>query len=190
MGLKCTTKRGRGEPCSDFSPMLRTDVVADEVNGADGLVNLGIHCVQAGDEFPRPLPLITMSIDLARAGVKGRKEMERVRPLVRIRHAVGPVGRLGGQGRPPARRGVGRESVWLIGAQGPAGQRPAGPRRLGSAQQPAAGEAVPAARAQWPAWSIVANVPRSIARWATGQCVRLMCGHLPYGTPSLHTGWA
>ena len=88
-----------GEPCSDFFTMVRTDIVAYEVNRVDVLVNLCIECFQKGDAFPLPLPLITVPIDLARAGVTGGKEMECARPLVLMLHAVGPVVELGGQGR-------------------------------------------------------------------------------------------
>src|SRR5918992_341236 len=87
------------QPLLDLFPMMRTDMVAHEVNGTDPLVNLRIQRFQKSDEFPLPLPLITVPIDLARAGVKGRKEMERTRPLVLMLNAVGPVVGLGWQSR-------------------------------------------------------------------------------------------
>ena len=40
-------------------------MVADEVNRVDVRVNLWIPCFQKGDEFPRPLPLSTVPLDLA-----------------------------------------------------------------------------------------------------------------------------
>src|SRR5262244_2941736 len=92
-----------GEPFSDVFPMMRADMVAHEMNGADALVNLRIQRFQKSAEFPLPLPLRTVPIDLARAGVKGRNEMERTRPLVLMLNAVGPVGGLGWQGRGAAR---------------------------------------------------------------------------------------
>src|SRR5215510_16027342 len=65
-----------GEPLADFFAMMGADIVAHEVNRADRRVKLRVQCFQKGDEFPLPLPVITVPIDLARAGVKGRKEVE------------------------------------------------------------------------------------------------------------------
>ena len=59
------TARMVGEPCSDFLTLRRTDMVADEVNRVDVRVNLCIPCFQKGDEFPLPLPLSTVPLDLA-----------------------------------------------------------------------------------------------------------------------------
>ena len=87
------------QPLSDLFPMMCTDIVAHQMNRADTLLNLDIHGFEKGDEFPLPLAVITMPVDFARPGVEGGKEIERPRPLILMLDAVGPVVRLGWQGR-------------------------------------------------------------------------------------------
>lgn len=68
--------------------MMRADIVAHEMDGTDALINLQIQRFQKGDVFPLPLPVITVPIDLARTGVKGRKKIEGTRALLLV---LGPV---------------------------------------------------------------------------------------------------
>jgi hypothetical protein len=96
------------EPFLDFLPMMRTDIVTHELDGADGLVNLRIQRLQKGDEFPLPLAFITVPIDVTRTGVKGGKKMERTSALILVRVPVGNVLRLGWQG-------WGATRTWLQG---------------------------------------------------------------------------
>jgi hypothetical protein len=86
-------------PCSDFLPVMRTHMVTHTMNRTDALVNLHIHCVEKGHAFPLPLPVITVSVDLAGTGVKGGTEGERARPPVLRRHMVGQVVGLSWEGR-------------------------------------------------------------------------------------------
>src|SRR4029434_9844840 len=79
--------------------MMRTDIVAHQMNRADTLLNLDIHGFEKGDEFSLPLALITVSVDLRRASVECGKEMWCPRPLVLMLDAVGQVVGLGWQGR-------------------------------------------------------------------------------------------
>ena len=74
-------------------------MIAPQVINPDVLVNCAIYRFEKGHAFPLPLPFITVPVDLARTGVKGGKESERARPLVRMLHAVRPVVGLGWQGR-------------------------------------------------------------------------------------------
>jgi hypothetical protein len=92
-----------GQPFSDFVPMMRADIVAHEMNGVDVLVNLRIQHFQKGDAFPLALPLKTLPIDLARTGVKGRKEIEGPSALILVLVPVGNVLRLGWPGRSATR---------------------------------------------------------------------------------------
>jgi hypothetical protein len=66
-------------------------MVAHQMNRADILLNLDIHCFEKGHEFPLPLAVITVPVDLARTGVEGGKEIERPRRLGRLLDAVGQV---------------------------------------------------------------------------------------------------
>lgn len=87
------------EPLSDFFPMMRTHIVTHKMNRMDALVNLHIHRVEKGHEFPLPLPFITVAVELAGTGVKGGKEVERTRPPVLMLHAVGQASGLSWEGR-------------------------------------------------------------------------------------------
>ena len=86
------------EPFLDFLPVMRTDIVTHEMDGADGLVNLRLPHRQHGDEFPLPLAFITVPIDVTRTGVKGGKQSERPSTLLLVLVPVGNVLRLGWQG--------------------------------------------------------------------------------------------
>jgi hypothetical protein len=87
------------QPLSDLLPLMRTDMVAHQMNRADILLNLDIHGVENGHAFPLPLAVITVPVDFASTDVEGGQERERPCPLIRMRDAVGQVVRLGGQGR-------------------------------------------------------------------------------------------
>lgn len=78
--------------------MMRADIVAHEMDGTDALSHLQIQRFQKGYAFPLPLPVITVPIDLARTGVKGRKKIEGTRTLIRMLGPVGNVLRLCWQG--------------------------------------------------------------------------------------------
>ena len=43
------------QPLSDLLPMMRTDMVAHQMNRADTLRNLDIYCFERGHAFPLPL---------------------------------------------------------------------------------------------------------------------------------------
>ena len=79
--------------------MMRPDMVTHEMNDAEALVNLCIQDFQKGHEFPLTLPFVTLPINLAGTGVKGRKEVEGPRPRIRMFGPVGTMLRLGWQGR-------------------------------------------------------------------------------------------
>ena len=78
--------------------MMRADVVAHEREGAAALIHLPIQRVPKGHAFPLSLPSLTVPIDRARTGVKGRKKSEGTRALLLGLMPVGDVLRLGGQG--------------------------------------------------------------------------------------------
>ena len=78
--------------------MMCTDILAHPMTRANVLIDFHIHRFENGDEFPWPLPVITVPVDLARTSVKGREEMQRPRPLVLMLHAVGQVVGPGWQG--------------------------------------------------------------------------------------------
>jgi hypothetical protein len=86
-------------PLANLFAMMRTDMVARQMNRADTLLNLDIHSFEQGDAFPLPLTVITVPIDVARTGVEGRTEMTRPRPLILMLDAVGQGVRLSRQGR-------------------------------------------------------------------------------------------
>ena len=88
-----------GEPFADVFPMMGPDVITHEMNRSDLLVNLPVQHFEKGDKCLLSLPLIALSIDLARTGVKGRKEVERPGPLVLMLVAVRNVLRLRWQSR-------------------------------------------------------------------------------------------
>lgn len=66
----------RGEPVGDFVPLRRPDVVAHERHAVDVLVKRYVQRVKQRDACARPRAVITGPIDLAGAGVKGRKALE------------------------------------------------------------------------------------------------------------------
>jgi hypothetical protein len=51
-----------GEPFVDVLAMLRPDMVAHEMNAAEGLVKLRVQCLQKGDACPLTRPFITLPI--------------------------------------------------------------------------------------------------------------------------------
>jgi hypothetical protein len=87
------------QPLSDLFPLMRTDMVAHQMNRADTLLNLDIHGFEKGHEFPLPLAVIPVPITLARTGVERGKEIERPRALGLMLDAVGQVVGLSWQGR-------------------------------------------------------------------------------------------
>jgi hypothetical protein len=88
-----------GYPRPDFLAMMRTDMIAHQMNRVDVGVNLCLHRFQEGDKLPLTLPFLTVPIDLARPGVKGRTEMQGTRPCILVLVPVGQVLRPGWQGR-------------------------------------------------------------------------------------------
>src|SRR4030095_16030972 len=78
--------------------MMRTDIVAHEMDGTDALINLQVQCFQKGYAFPLPLPVITLPIDLTRTGVKGSKQIQGTCALILVLGPVGNVLQLGWQG--------------------------------------------------------------------------------------------
>src|SRR5438034_5290684 len=92
-----------GKPGADFLAMVCTDVVTHEMNRADRLVNLPVQRFEKVDKLPLALPVITVPVDLARTGVKGRKEIEGPCPLVLVLVSVRKVLRLGWPGRSVSR---------------------------------------------------------------------------------------
>src|SRR4030095_10688555 len=86
--------RMRGEPAGDVLAMMRTDMVSDQMNPPAGLSHLLIQVFQEGDAFRLPLVFITLAIDLARTGMKGRKDVEGTSACVLGLIAIGPVLRL------------------------------------------------------------------------------------------------
>jgi hypothetical protein len=101
-----------GKPFSDFFPMIRTDVIAGEMNRTDVGINFYVQHFPKGDAFLLSLAFITVPIDLARTGVKGRKEIQTPDALVLMLAPVRNVlwlGRLGGSSHPwigPSHRGA------------------------------------------------------------------------------------
>ena len=79
--------------------MVRADVVTHEMKRADLLVNLPVQRFEKVDELSLALPVITVPVDLARTGVKGRKEMEGPGALVVVLVPVRKVLWLGWAGR-------------------------------------------------------------------------------------------
>lgn len=74
-------------------------MITYQMNRPDVLSNLLIQVFQAGDAFLLPLACITLAIDLARTGLKGRKEVEGARACVLVLIAIGQVLRLRWPGR-------------------------------------------------------------------------------------------
>jgi hypothetical protein len=79
--------------------MMRTDIVAYQMNCPDGLSNLPVQVFQEGDAFLLPFAVITLSIDPARTGIKGGKEVAGVSAFVLARIPVGQDLRLRWLGR-------------------------------------------------------------------------------------------
>ena len=111
-----------GEPSGDVFAMMRTDIVTYQMNRPDVLSNLLIQVFQEGDAFLLPFALITLAIDLARTGIKGRKEVEGASACVLVLIPIGQVLRLRwpGRGQPRTRlqRGllIQREDDLVIGS--------------------------------------------------------------------------
>ena len=87
------------EPRADLLAMMRTDMVAHQLNRADGLIDFPIHRFKKGHEFPWPFTVITVPVDLATMTVKGSKEIQPPGPLILMRQVVGPVVGLRWEGR-------------------------------------------------------------------------------------------
>ena len=81
--------------------MMRADVVAHEMNHRDVRINLAVQLRQKSQAFLLTFAISTVPIDLARAGIKGRKEIERPGALVCVFAPVGKVLGLGRQGWVP-----------------------------------------------------------------------------------------
>jgi hypothetical protein len=64
------------KPLADFFAMVCTDIVTHEMNRPDLRINLPVQRGEKVDDLSLALPVIPVSIDLARTGVKGRTEME------------------------------------------------------------------------------------------------------------------
>jgi hypothetical protein len=79
--------------------MLRPDMVTDQMNRPDVLSTLLSQVFQAGEAFLLPLACLTLAIDLARPGRKGRTEVEGASACVLVLRAMGPVLRLRWPGR-------------------------------------------------------------------------------------------
>lgn len=90
--------------------MMRADIVAHEMDGTDALIDLQIQRFQKGYAFPLPLPVITVTIDLARTGVKGSKQIQGTCAFILVLGPVGNVLRLcwhgGGATRARLQRGL------------------------------------------------------------------------------------
>jgi hypothetical protein len=87
-----------GEAFSDFFPIIRTDMIAGEMNRTDVGINFHVQRFQKGDASLLPLAFITVPTDLARTGVKGRKEIQSPGALVLMLAPVRNVLWLGGLG--------------------------------------------------------------------------------------------
>jgi hypothetical protein len=85
-----------GKPGADFLAMVRADVVTHAMNRPDLRVNLPVQRFEKVDELSLALPVITVPVDLARTGVKGRTELEGPGALVRVLVPVRKVLGLGG----------------------------------------------------------------------------------------------
>src|SRR5215207_2164806 len=91
-----------GEPLGDVFAMMRTDIVTHQMDRPDVLSNLPVQVFQEGDAFLLPFAFITLSIDPARTGIKGGKEVEGASAFVLVLIPVGQVLRLSwpGLGQP------------------------------------------------------------------------------------------
>src|SRR5919106_3213300 len=78
--------------------MMRADIVAQEMDGTEALINLPLQRFQRGNAFPLPLPVVTVTIDLTRTGVKGSKQIQGTCALILMLGPVGNVLRLCWQG--------------------------------------------------------------------------------------------
>lgn len=87
-----------GSPRPHCFTMLRTDVIAHQMNRVDVRVTLRLPRVQAGEKRSRTLPFMTVARDLASPGGKRREEMQGPRPFILMLVAVGHLLRLGGPG--------------------------------------------------------------------------------------------
>jgi predicted nucleic acid-binding protein len=98
-----------GEPLADLLPMMCADMVAHEMHHRAVLINLAVQLVQKSHAFLLTFAIRTRPIDLAGAGIKGRKEMARPgRACTRARidgegARVGPAG-VGADGDEAVRR--------------------------------------------------------------------------------------
>jgi hypothetical protein len=97
-----------GEPAGDFFSVMRTHIVTHEMNRPNVRSNLSVHLFQKGDEFLLAFAFKTLPIDLARTGIKGRKEVEGAGTSVLMLVPIGQMTGLGGE------RG-GRSRPWLQG---------------------------------------------------------------------------
>jgi hypothetical protein len=168
-------------------------VITHEMNRADLLVNLPVQHFEKGAKVLLSLPLIALSLDLARTGVKGRQEVERPGPpvlrLVAVRHGL----RLRWEGRRVARSRL--EGSCLVHRQDQllwaqwtglevdhlryGGIEGGGPRRMGKSRPPTGGYSSPDEPVLPRGWSPVATVPASDAPQERGQCAMRTCGRVP-----------
>ena len=79
--------------------MMRTDIIAHQMNRPDVLSHLPVQVFEEGDAFLLPFAFITLAIDPARTGIKGGKEVEGASTFVLVLIPVGPVLRLRWPGR-------------------------------------------------------------------------------------------
>ena len=61
------------QPFSDFFAMMRTDIIAHEMNRLDALVNLRVQLFKKGDELLLTLAWVTLPKDCSRTGIEGSK---------------------------------------------------------------------------------------------------------------------
>ena len=61
------------QPFSDFFAMMRTDMIAHEMNRLDALVNLRVPLFKKGDELLLTRAWVTLPKDCSRTGIEGSK---------------------------------------------------------------------------------------------------------------------
>jgi len=76
--------RMSGKPGTHEGTFVHLQMVQDEVDLGDGLGNLRIEVVQQGQELDLPFARGGASVDTARAGVEGGKEVEGTIPVVLV----------------------------------------------------------------------------------------------------------
>lgn len=76
------------QPCPDLFAVMWPRIIANNMDRLDLQRELSVEILQERDEFSLPLTLVALTVDVARARVEGRKQIERPVAFVFVFHLV------------------------------------------------------------------------------------------------------